>query len=164
MPIDPEKTLYYRRARFSTRLPRERFYVRSHYWLLPCDGGLWRIGVTQFATRMLGDLVEYSFDVAPGDVLRVGQALGWVEGFKAVSDIFCPLDGEFVRSNPVLERNPSLVDNDPYDRGWLYEVRGEPERDRMDVDAYVALLDATIDRMLDQAGQGDDACPVPNTS
>ena len=113
---------------------------------------------------MLGDLVEYSFDRQAGDGVEVGQNIGWIEGFKAVSDIFCAVTGEFVRPNPALERDTTLVDNDPYDAGWLYEVRGEPEPDRLDVNGYVNLLDATIDRMLSQTNEGGAACPVPGTS
>ncbi|HEX3869917.1 MAG TPA: hypothetical protein VHV77_05755, partial [Pirellulales bacterium] len=70
---------------------------------------------------------------------------------------------EFVRANAELASDPSLVENDAYDRGWFYEVRGQVEPDAMDVDRYVCLLDATIDRMLEQASQGDAACPVPGT-
>jgi glycine cleavage system H protein len=164
MPLDPAETLYYRRARFSTRLPRTRFYVRAHYWLEERGADVWRIGLTRFATRMLGDLVEYSFDRQAGDGVEVGQNIGWIEGFKAVSDIFCAVKGEFVRANPALERDTTLVDNDPYDVGWLYEVRGEPDPDRLDVDGYINLLDATIDRMLSQTDEGGAACPVPGTS
>jgi glycine cleavage system H protein len=163
MPIDPAKTLYYRRARFSTRLPLARLYVRAHYWLEEREPGLWRVGLTRFATRMLGDLVEYSFLVKPSEVVEVGQAIGWIEGFKAVSDIYSSMAGEFLRSNPELENDTTLADNDPYDRGWLYEVRGTPEPASMSVESYVTLLDATIDRMLKQAHDGEAACPVPNT-
>ena len=164
MPIDPAETLYYRRARFSTRLPRARFYLRSHYWLEEREASVWRIGLTRFATRMLGDLVEYSFDLQPGDRVEVGQNIGWIEGFKAVSDLFCAVTGNFVRANPALERDTTLVDNDAYNAGWLYEVRGEPDADRLAVDGYVNLLDATIDRMLRETNEGGAACPVPGTS
>lgn len=164
MPIDPVETLYYRRARFATRLPRARFYVRAHYWLDAREADLWRVGLTRFATRMLGDLVEGRFHPQVGDRVEVGQAIGWIEGFKAVSDIFCAVTGDFVRANPGLERDTTLVDNDPYDLGWLYEVRGAPEPGRLDVHGYIVLLDETIDRMLSQTDEGGAACPVPGTS
>lgn len=164
MPIDAAETLYYRRARFSTRLPRARSYVRSHYWLDKSEAGLWRVGLTRFATRMLGDLVEYSFGPQAGELVEVGRPIGWIEGFKAVSDVFCAVTGSFVRANPELERDTTLVDNDPYDRGWLYEVRGVPDPACVDVHGYVNLLDATIDRMLEQTDEGGPACPVPGTS
>ena len=195
MPIDPQNTLYYKRVRFATRLPRHYRYTASHCWLLEVEPGLWRCGFTKFALRMLGDLVELEFEL-PGQVernlfrlsgqteqvpshvsgqseqvpsheerLHVGQAIGWVEGFKARSDVYCVAEGEFARGNPALDTDLTLVDTDPYDRGWLYEVRGEPDANALDVDGYVAVLDATIDRMLSaQQHPGDDACPVPRTS
>jgi len=163
MPIDPAETLYYRRARFSTRLPRERLYIRSHYWLHRIEADVWRIGLTRFATRMLGDLVEFGFQVEMDAPVAAGQPIGWLEGFKAVSDIYCAATGQYVRANPDLERDAALVDNDPYDLGWLYEVRGEPEPERLDVQGYVILLDATIDRMISQTDDGGPACPVPGT-
>jgi glycine cleavage system H protein len=113
---------------------------------------------------MLGDLVEFGFQVETGAAVTAGQPIGWIEGFKAVSDIYCAATGQFVRANPDLERDTTLVDNDPYDAGWLYEMRGQPEPERLDVHGYVSLLDATIDRMLSQPEEGGPACPVPGTS
>ena len=164
MPIDPAETLYYRRARFSTRLPRNRLYTGAHYWLQRIEAGLWRVGLTRFATRMLGDLVEYRFHPQVGQHVQIGQSIGWIEGFKAVSDVFCAVTGEFTQANPQLERNTTLLDNAPYDRGWLYEVRGEPGSDCLEVQGYINLLDATIDRMLHETNEGGPACPVPGTS
>ena len=164
MPIDPAETVYYRRARFSTRLPRTRLYVRSHYWLQRVETGLWRVGLTRFATRMLGDVVEFGFQVEPGGAVEAGQPIGWIEGFKAVSEIYCAATGQYVRANPDLECDTTLADNDSYDLGWLYEVRGEAEPDHLDVHGYANLLDATIDRMLTQSEEGGPVCPVPGTS
>ena len=53
------ETLEYKRGRFGTRLPAERRYTRSHYWLKQTEAGLWRVGFTKFAARMLGDVVEF---------------------------------------------------------------------------------------------------------
>jgi glycine cleavage system H protein len=149
-------TLPYRRSRFSTRLPIGRLYTAAHYWLDGDAGSRWRVGFTKFATRMLGDLVEYRFEVEPGGAIRLGQKIGWVEGFKAVSELYSVVDGAFLRSNPDLERDVTLVDGDPYTRGWLYEARGEPEPGGVDAPGYTAILDATIDKMLEkQGGPGD---------
>jgi len=142
------ESVQYKRSRFSTRLPAGRLYTPSHQWLETDGTGVWRVGYTKFATRMLGDLVEFGFAVAPGERVEVGQTIGWVEGFKAVTDLFCALAGEFDGANPELEDDVTLVDSDPYGRGWLYRVRGEPEPGSVDVTGYVELLDLTIDRML----------------
>jgi glycine cleavage system H protein len=152
------RTLAYRRARFGTRLPTDRLYTRSHYWLLEVEPGLWRIGFTKFATRMLGDIVEYQFDLQPGAGAIVGQKIGWVEGFKAVSDIYCVAEGMFGGANQELREDITLLESDPYELGWLYAVAGHPDRDSVDVNGYVTILDATIDKMLAarHAGGGDE--------
>jgi Glycine cleavage system H protein (lipoate-binding) len=58
--------LTYKRERFATRLPVDRVYTRSHYWLLEVEPAVWRIGFTKFASRMLGDIVEYKFEIESG--------------------------------------------------------------------------------------------------
>ena len=153
MPVDPQQTLYYKRARFSSRLPNSYLYTPAHFWLHAIEPGLWRIGFTRFALRMLGDLVEQTWSVAAGDVVSPGQVIGSVEGFKAVSDIYCVAAGEFVSANAELQRDSSLLDNDPYDRGWLYCVRGKPEPESVDVAGYTGFLDATIDTMLKKTNE-----------
>jgi glycine cleavage system H protein len=142
--------IHYRRSRFSTRLKGDRSYTAGHHWILKDGPDLWRVGFTKFAARMLGEAVELGFDVKPGDTIATGQAIGWVEGFKAVTDLYSPLRGRFEQSNPSLDSEIKLVQTDPYGRGWLYMVRGAPEPEWLDVNGYVSVLDATIDKMLGQ--------------
>jgi len=148
-------TIYYKRARFLTHLPVDRLYTKSHYWLVASAGG-WRVGATKFAGRMLGDMVEFGVSVKPGDRIEVGQVIGSMEGFKAVSDLYSVAAGEFVGSNAALYGDITLMDLKPYAEGWLYEVRGEPDPAAMDVNGYIALLDATIDKMLESRHDGGD--------
>lgn len=148
MTVPEANALPYKRARFGTRLPADRFYTRSHYWLLESGPGVWRVGLTKFATRMLGELVEYQFEVQPGGLIQTGAKIGWVEGFKAVSDIYAVAQGEFGGVNPELSADITLLESDPYGRGWLYKLEGSADAERVDVYGYVAILDATIDRML----------------
>lgn len=156
MPIDPRETIYYKRARFTTRLPVERRYDRSHFWLQSLGDGLYRVGATKFATRMLGDLVEIDFQVELGNAVTRGQVIGTIEGFKAVSDLYCAATGEFVEWNSALLSDPTRFDRDPYGAGWLYVVRGEPAETAVDVKGYMALLDATIERMLAPTSESSD--------
>lgn len=139
--------LYYRRLLFRTRLLGDRLYTASHFWLQQQPSGAWRIGLTKFASRMLGDVVEIGFDVKEGDQVAIGDTIGWFEGFKARTDLFSVAGGVFAGSNPLLADRIAVVDDDRYRRGWLYEVRGEREPDAMDMQAYAALLDETIDRL-----------------
>ncbi|MDB5356925.1 MAG: gcvH, partial [Phycisphaerales bacterium] len=122
-------------------------YTQSHFWLAETEPGLWRIGLTRFATRMLGEVVEHGFEVKPGDPVKVGQTIGWVEGFKALTDVYCVANGAFAGGNPDLDADTTLLDKDPYHRGWLYQVRGLPEPNALPVEGYIQLLDAAIDKM-----------------
>ena len=157
MKPEAAPTVSYKRSRFSTRLPVGRRYTGSHYWLLEEQPGRWRVGFTKFATRMLGDLVEYGFGVQVGDAVQIGQAIGWVEGFKAVADLYCVVDGEFQGVNPQLAQDITVVESDPYGSGWLYRAQGAPESNSVDVNDYIAVLDATIDKMLSERHEGKDA-------
>jgi glycine cleavage system H protein len=105
--------------------------------------------MTKFASRMLGDVVEFGFSVQSGAPVGVGQNIGWIEGFKAVSDIYCVATGEFLRANPALDSDITLLDLKPYGDGWLYEVRGVPDPESVDVAGYVTILDATIGKMIE---------------
>ena len=150
-----EEIFRYKRSRFSTRLPVDRTYTRSHYWLRKDDAGLWRVGLTKFAARMLGDLVEFELSPAPGDPVEVGGQVGWIEGFKAVSDLYAVASGTFAGVNAALSQDITLLESEPYGAGWLYAVDGEPESGGLTVQEYVNVLDATIDRMLASRGEGD---------
>ena len=143
--------LAYRRSKFSTRLPTDRVFTRAHVWMAPDPDGGTRVGFTKFATRMLGEVVEFEVEVKPGATIEVGQAIGWLEGFKAVSDLYAPLDGTFVGTNPALEDDIECVHGDPYGKGWLYRVEGPPPDDALSAQDYAAFLDGTIDRMMGQA-------------
>lgn len=155
-----QDAVYYRRSRFATHLPLDRRYAPSHFWLREDPAGVWTIGFTRFAIRMLGDMVDFGFALAPGASVELGAEIGSVEGFKAVTALYCVAQGEFLGSNAALDGDITLVETDPYGRGWLYRVRGAADPACTDVDGYVALLDATIDRMLDgrhdQSGATDD--------
>ena len=143
------QTVYYRRSRFTTHLPRDRRYSPAHYWLSEDEPGIWRVGLTKFATRMLGDIVEFDFTVRAGTSVGLGDELGSIEGLKAVASVFAVGSGRFLGEGASLRADVTLVESDPYGEGWLYRLQGTPGHDTVDVDGYVAILDATIDRMLE---------------
>lgn len=139
--------LVYKRSRFSTRLPTDRLYTRSHFWLGRDGENRWHVGFTKFALRFLGEPVEFDFEIAEGAETSVGQIIGWVEGFKAVTDLYCPMAGRFGGANPKLADDVALLQSDPYHGGWLYAIEGVPGEDCLDAKGYVNVLDATIDKM-----------------
>lgn len=144
------KTWPYKRSRFTTHLPVAYAYTASHAWLAAEAEGVWRVGLTRFATRMLGEMVDHGFEVEPASGVTCGQIIGWVEGFKAISDLFCVAEGEFLGGNPLLHETITLVNKDPYGQGWLYRIQGRPDPKVMGVQAYVGLLDKTIDKILEK--------------
>ena len=160
------ETVRFRHAHFSARFPVDCLYTPSHFWMRPADGSaghavadaaaeaasgdtprLWHVGFTKFATRMLGELVEMVLEVKPGQTVAGGERLGTVEGFKAVSDLFCVVDGTLQAVNPALTAEACLTHSDPYGAGWLYAVQGTPTPGHLDVHGYIALLTATIDQL-----------------
>ncbi len=155
MAVPP--TILYKRATFVTQLPVTHLYAPSHCWLARTDDGRWRVGFTKFALRMLGELVDVQFDRAAGAAVQPGDILGSIEGFKAVSDLFCVGKGSFVGGNPALRSDLEALARDPYAAGWLYEFTGEPDPRCLDVNAYQDLLNATIDRILAKQKADDTA-------
>jgi glycine cleavage system H protein len=104
---------------------------------------------------MLGDLVDQAFETPVGGLVEPGKILGWIEGFKAISDIYCVVDGIFQGGNPSLKGQLDRINSDPYGAGWLYRATGEPDRSCMPAQDYANLLNATIDRMLAQQKDSD---------
>ncbi|GAB3691705.1 glycine cleavage system protein GcvH [Salinarchaeum chitinilyticum] len=114
--------------------PDDRRYLDSHEWALETDGVV-RIGISDFAQDELGDVVFVEFpDV--GDSIAAGEAFGVVESIKAVSDLYAPVSGEVVEVNDELLDRPELVNDDPYDEGWMLAVEPDDESE------LEALLDA----------------------
>lgn len=149
--VSTEERRLYRRGNFATRLPAGHLYTPSHAWLAKApDGpeGRWRVGLTKFALRMLGELVEIQFTAAPGAAVQPGDVLGSVEGFKALSDIFCVGNGVFAGANAEVAADADLVGRDPYGAGWLYAFDGAPDARSLDARGYRQLLDETIDRLM----------------
>ena len=147
---ESEEVVRFKRNHFSARLPRNRLYCLSHSWLLEHAPGHWRVGLTSFATRMLGEIVEFDFEVSSGGKVAVADVIGWIEGFKAVSDVYCAASGVFREVNPAAVENAEVICKDPYGEGWIYSIEGEPDPQAVDVDGYVEQLDKTIDKMLEK--------------
>jgi glycine cleavage system H protein len=119
-----------------TDIPDDLRYTPEHEWVRTTEGAsAVRIGITDYAQQALGDVVYVSLPEAGTDV-TAGSACGEVESTKSVSDVFAPVTGTVTARNTALDDQPDLVNSDPYEAGWLFEV--EPS-DPAELDA---LLDA----------------------
>jgi glycine cleavage system H protein len=101
--------------------PQELKYTKDHEWVR-IEDGIAVIGITEFAQRELGDIVYVEVETI-GETIAMGEVFGTVEAVKTVSDLFMPIDGEIVEFNEELESSPELVNESPYDKGWMIKVK-----------------------------------------
>jgi glycine cleavage system H protein len=108
--------------------PDDVRYTAEHEWARLNDAadeaGTIRIGITDFAQEALGDIVFVTLPEVGAEV-TAGQAFGEVESTKSVSDIYAPVAGVVVARNEALDRQPELLNSDPYGEGWIVEIRVE---------------------------------------
>ena len=124
--------------------PENLKYTSEHEWVrTPGDAeGSVRVGITDFAQDALGDIVYVSLPQV-GDAVTAGETCGELESTKSVSDIYAPVTGEVVAVNSSLDSTPELVNSDPYEAGWLFEVSlvdASQVEGLMDSAAYQASL------------------------
>ncbi len=102
-------------------VPADLRYTKDHEWVR-VDGDTATIGVTDFAAGQLGDVVFVDLP-AVGKKVEQFATFGVVESVKAVSDLYAPVSGEVVETNPELASRPELVNSDPFGDGWMIRVR-----------------------------------------
>ncbi len=122
--------------------PKEYRYSKEHEWVKMESDNVALIGITDYAQDQLGDIV---FVYIPDDISDVEQfkSFGEIESPKAVSELFAPLSGKVIQVNEELKDKPELVNEDPYNRGWVIRVQSadESELDNlMSSEDYEALI------------------------
>lgn len=118
--------------------PDDVLYSTDHEWVREQGEGIVRVGITSYAQDALGDVVYVSLPTV-GDTLAKGEAVGEVESTKSVSDLYAPLHGEITAVNEALDQTPEIINTDPYQEGWMYEMKiadASALGDLMDVEAY----------------------------
>jgi glycine cleavage system H protein len=101
--------------------PDDLLYTKEHEWLRVSDN-LGTVGITDFATKELGEVVFVELPKV-GDKFKSGDAFGNVESVKAVSELFLPVSGEVIDVNEDLGNAPELLNEDPYGKAWLIQIR-----------------------------------------
>ncbi len=105
-------------------LKEDRYYSKGHTWVKVL-GEHARIGMDDFAQRVVGEIASASLTVAPGDIVQKGQAAIEVSNNGHKATLLFPMSGKVTRVNQLLEDDPSVINEDCYQRGWLYML--EPE-------------------------------------
>ncbi len=104
----------------SEKIPAQLKYTKDHEWA-HVEGKMATIGITQHAQDALGEVVFVELP-AKGKILKRGDTFGVVESIKAVSDLYSPLSGKVVEVNTSLADDPSLVNQDPYNKAWMVKL------------------------------------------
>jgi len=126
-------------------IPADLKYQQSHEWVRENDDGTVTVGITEFAQEQLGDVV---FVETPEiDIeCEAEQPIAVVESVKAASDIYAPMAGKIVDTNPALADEPELINSSPYEDGWLYKMEPKDGTDfesLMDAEAYEAIINSS---------------------
>lgn len=98
-------------------------YTKDHEWI-SIDGDIATVGITDFAQSELGDIVYVEVDRIEEN-LNKDDVFGTVEAVKTVSDLFIPVSGEILEFNESLNDNPELINESPYDEGWIIKMKVE---------------------------------------
>jgi glycine cleavage system H protein len=125
-------------------------YTPEHEWVA-IDGTTATVGITDYATQQLGDVVYVSLP-AVGTAVTAGEPCGEVESVKSVSDLYSPVDGEVAEINAELEGDPSLVNAEPFGLGWLFRVRVPQDGDGQPALPADLLSAAEYDELTKSAG------------
>lgn len=115
--------------------PSEPRFSDSHEWFRR-DGALVTMGITKYAADELTDITYVELKPA-GTKVKRGGPVGEVESVKTTSDVYAAVEGEIVEVNPEVTKDPSLLNSDPYGRGWLVKIK--------------AADTAPLDKLMDQA-------------
>ena len=121
--------------------PEDLRYTKDHEWARS-RGGRVVVGITEFATDQLGDVVYVELP-AVGETVTRGEGFGVVESTKAVSDLYAPISGKVVEINTPLVDAPEGINEDPYGDGWMIAVEPSDPRELeelLDAKAYTALV------------------------
>lgn len=103
-------------------IPSDLKYTQEHEWIRDNGDGTVTVGITDFAQGELGDIVFVELE-PEGFEFEKEEVFGTVEAVKTVSELFAPVAGEIVEVNEELEDDPELVNNDPYDKGWMVKIK-----------------------------------------
>ena len=126
-----------------SNIPSHLKYTESHEWVNANEDGNALIGITDHAQAALGDLVFVELP-AVGDEISQGDPVAVVESVKAASDIYTPVSGRIIAVNEDLDADPAIINSDPYNDGWLFEIElidTEELEGLKDAEAYEETLE-----------------------
>ncbi len=124
---------------FEAEFPADRLYAKNHMWAQPKVGKI-RFGFTAYAVRLLQDVYFLDWLCEAPASLDPGQEIGSIESKKAESSLYAPVPGELVEFNELLMEDPSAINTDKYDQGWLFEMSADSS-ELLSATHYIELLE-----------------------
>ena len=125
-----------------SNIPADLLYTKDHEWIKVHDDGTATVGITDYAQESLGDITFVEFPQA-GESFTAGDTFGVVESVKAASDLFMPIDADIVAINEEADASPELLNQDPYEAGWLLKIKVQ-DSSQLDAllkaDAYTEII------------------------
>jgi glycine cleavage system H protein len=101
--------------------PENLLYTEQHEWIFK-EGGIGKVGITDYAQNQLGDVVFVQMPEI-GTHVKKGESFGAVESVKAASDVYTPVSGKVVEINQALEDHPEYLNQSPYGDGWIIKIK-----------------------------------------
>ncbi len=123
-------------------IPKNLKYTTDHEWV-DVNGAVASIGITDFAQGELGDIIYLDVTAAVDEVVNAGDVLGTIEAVKTVSEIYSPISGRIVEINTGINDVPSVINQDPYEKGWMIRIEpsnGDELVNLMNDTAYAELI------------------------
>ncbi len=99
------------------------YYTKNDEWI-KVEGDIGTVGITDYAQDKLGDIV-YLEEIEKGKKIKAGETLTTIESVKAASDIYAPISGEVIEVNSEVIKEPSIINKDPYGKGWIAKIKIE---------------------------------------
>ena len=116
-------------------------YTKDHEWVR-IENNIATVGITDYAQSELGDIVYVEIETLD-ESLKKEEVFGSVEAVKTVSDLFLPISGKIVEINQSIEDNPEVINEDPYERGWIVKIQVDnPDEmnELLDSESYKELI------------------------
>jgi len=124
-------------------LPSHLKYAETHEWVYIDENGVAIVGITDFAQESLGELMSVTFPELGTDIAAGEEAMS-LESVKSASDIYAPVSGEIIEINEALDDDPELINEEPYDGGWLFKIAAHDASELEDL-----LSDEEYQKMID---------------
>lgn len=135
--------LIFMMGKYEARIPADRRYAPNHLWLKTLADDqkpVYRVGFTAYSVRMLQDVYFLDWTIDPDTQVTEKQEIGEIESSKALSSLHTPFAGKVLAFNEALLDDPSAINADNYENGWLFEL--ETEAELLTPEEYVERLEA----------------------